>query len=284
MNCIVCGSMTSNGLAPWHTTCRYCDYESADLAAGINERNTHAGLDEGDRETALRALRVENFEAILDETIHFAPAGANAILDVGCAHGWFLEAARGQFKHVLGIEPDAALSEQAMAKGLPVRAGFFPGVLEEGEAFDVIVFNDVIEHITDIHAALAACRERLTPDGLLILNLPSSRGFFYRLASVLARLGVRGPFERLWQKGLPSPHVHYFNHRNLSRLVSSSGFFPVHFFELPALRMRGLMERLRFTGQSNRAILWAQYVSIVCAIPVLSMFPSDAVVCMFRKR
>lgn len=125
---------------------------------------------------------------------------------------------------------------------------------------------------------------RLAPDGLLILNLPSSRGFFYRAASALARFGVRGPFERLWQKGLPSPHVHYFNHRNLSRLVSKNGFFAVHFFELPALRVRGLMQRLRFTGQSSRAILWAQYLAIVCAIPVLSMFPSDAVVCMFRKR
>lgn len=284
MNCIVCGSVTSSGLASWHATCRHCDYESSVLAPQINEQGTHERLNEGDRETALRALRKDNFEAILDEAVQFAPAGARSILDVGCAHGWFLEAAREQFRHVLGIEPDAALSAHALAKGLPVRAGFFPSALEEGEAFDVIVFNDVIEHIPDIQAALGACRDRLTPDGLLILNLPSSRGFFYKLASLLARAGVRGPFERLWQKGLPSPHVHYFNHRNLSRLVSENGFFAVHFFELPALRVRGLMERLRFTGQSNRAILWTQYVAIICAIPVLSMFPSDAVVCMFRKR
>ena len=283
MNCIVCGSMTSGGVAPWHTTCRYCDYESADLASRINDQASHAQLNEHDRETALRALRVENFQAIVEEAVHFAQPGAKTMLDVGCAHGWFLEAAREHFD-VLGIEPDAALGEHALAKGLPVRAGYFPDALKEGEAFDVIVFNDVIEHIPDIHAALAACRERLTPDGLLILNLPSSRGFFYKAASTLARLGVRGPFERLWQKGLPSPHVHYFNHRNLSRLVSKNGFFAVHFFELPALRVRGLMERLRFTGQTNRVILWAQFVTIVCAIPVLSMFPSDAVVCMFRKR
>lgn len=283
MNCIVCGSMTSSGVASWHTTCRYCDYEGADLAPRINDQASHEKLNERDRETALRALRVENFQAIVEEAANFAQPGATSMLDVGCAHGWFMEAARAHFE-VLGIEPDAALFEHALAKGLPVRAGYFPDALREGETFDIIVFNDVIEHIPDIHAALAACRERLAPDGLLILNLPSSRGFFYKAASMLARLGVRGPFERLWQKGLPSPHVHYFNHRNLSRLVSKSGFFAVHFFELPALRVRGLMERLRFTGQSNRGILWAQYVAIVCAIPVLSMFPSDAVVCMFRKR
>ncbi|MGZ8294782.1 MAG: hypothetical protein ACXW2U_09435 [Telluria sp.] len=44
------------------------------------------------------------------------------------------------------------------------------------------------------------------------------------------------------------------------------------------------MERLSFVGRVNRVTLYAQYIAIVCAIPVLGMFPSDAVVCMFRKR
>ena len=66
MNCIVCGSMTSSGVAPWHTTCRYCDYESADLTPRINDQASHAQLNEHDREAALRALRIENFQAIID--------------------------------------------------------------------------------------------------------------------------------------------------------------------------------------------------------------------------
>lgn len=283
MYCIVCGSLTSHGLAPWHSTCRSCHYERADLAPQINDQAAHALLNERDREAALRALRVENFLAIVEAAIRFAPPGAKSLLDVGSAHGWFLEAAREHF-NVLGVEPDATLEKQATARGLPVRPGYFPDALKDGETFDVIVFNDVFEHIPDIHAALSACRERLSAGGLLILNLPSSRGFFYKVAKAMARLGMRGPFDRLWQKGLPSPHVHYFNHRNLSRLVSAAGFYPVHFFELPALRMRGLMQRLRFVGKVNLLALYAQYVAVACAIPILRMFPSDAIVCMFRKR
>lgn len=283
MNCIVCGSVTTNGLVHWHSTCRKCHYERADLAPQINENSAHARLNESDRETALRALRIENFEAIVEATLRFAPLHAKSLLDVGSAHGWFLEAARMHF-NVLGIEPDATLEKHAAARGLPVRAGYFPDALREGETFDIIAFNDVIEHIPDIHTALAACRERLSPDGLLILNLPNSRGFFYKMAKLLARLGVHGPFNRLWQKGLPSPHVHYFNHHNLRRLVTKEGFDPVHVFELPALRVRGLMERLRFAGKVGTFTLYAQYVAVICAMPVLSLFPSDAVVCMFRKR
>lgn len=283
MNCIVCGNVTSNGLVPWHSTCPECNYERADLAPQINHDSAHARLNESDRETALRALRIENFEAIVDATLRFAPLHAQSLLDVGSAHGWFLEAARMHF-NVLGIEPDATLEKHAAARGLPVRAGYFPDALHDGETFDIIAFNDVIEHIPDIHTALAACRERLSPDGLLILNLPNSRGFFYKTAKLLARLGVRGPFNRLWQKGLPSPHVHYFNHHNLRRLVTKEGFDPVHVFELPALRVRGLMERLRFAGKVGTFTLYAQYVAVICALPVLSLFPSDAVVCMFRKR
>ncbi len=42
-------------------------------------------------------------------------------------------------------------------KGLPARKGYFPDALDKKEKFDVIVFNDVIEHIPNIEGALASC-------------------------------------------------------------------------------------------------------------------------------
>lgn len=94
---------------------------------------------------------------------------------------------------------------QENLRGLPVRPGYFPDALTPDESFDAIVFNDVIEHIPDIASALDACNARLSENGLLVLNLPNSRGFFYRLSKIFARLGWRNPFNRLWQKDLPSP-------------------------------------------------------------------------------
>jgi SAM-dependent methyltransferase len=283
MVCIVCGAQQAQGLASWHATCPGCSYESAKLENAINQQGVHALLDEAQREAGLKALRLENFAQIVRLARKYAPPGSNKLLDVGSAHGWFLEAAQGSFE-VLGIEPDEAVGARASARGLPVRHGYFPQALEEGERFDVIIFNDVIEHIPEIQPALAACAERLTPGGILILNLPNSAGFFYRMAKLFARFGWRKPFERLWQKGLPSPHVHYFRCDNLGKLVGSLGFELAHSAQLPSLRATGLLERLRCTGGTIGLALYVQYVLVLCAIPLLKAFPSDIIVCVFRRR
>lgn len=282
MVCLVCGSSQSGGLADWHATCPSCGYESGALEEAINQRDSHP-VDEDEREVGLKSLRMENFREIVEYARRYAPCRSSRLLDVGCAHGWFLETAREHFD-VLGVEPDRVVGTRAAARGLPVRRGYFPHALDDGERFDVIVFNDVIEHIPDIRSALRACAERLNPNGILILNLPNSRGFFYRLSKLLARVGWHAPFDRLWQKDLPSPHVHYFRPDNLASLVGQHGFSLLHTAELPSIRAKGLLERLRCAGQMSAVSLYVQYLAILCAIPVLRVFPSDIIVCIFKKK
>ena len=282
MACIVCGTPQTAGLAGWHASCHECGYESAALQGAINEKTAGAPVDEDERELGLKALRQENFRDIVDIAVRLARPGARKLLDVGCAHGWFLETARERFE-ALGIEPDAVVGGRTAARGLPVRPGYFPDALAAGERFDVIVFNDVIEHIPDIRAALDACHARLEEGGLLILNLPNSAGFFYRLSKAFARMGWRSPFERLWQKDLPSPHVHYFRPANLERLVARHGFERLHSGELPSLRAKGLLERIRCAGNISGPSLYLQYAAVMCALPLLRLFPSDIIVSVFRK-
>jgi SAM-dependent methyltransferase len=282
MNCLVCATPTRPGLANWHRTCPSCRYESAALQPSINDARSHGLINEQDREVALRHLRQDNFRTIVEHIARHCAPQASSLLDVGCAHGWFLEEAGKRF-NVLGIEPDAAVGAQAAARGLHVRQGYFPDALAGDERFDVIVFNDVIEHIPDIGAALQACHQRLRPNGLLVLNLPSSRGFFYRLSKLLRHLGAAGPFERMWQAGLPSPHVHYFDARNLRSLLTRHGFVLQVDFPLQSLRRAGLLERLRMVGTRHPVLLYGQYLVLLCLIPLLHAFPSDILVGVFRK-
>lgn len=283
MRCLVCAGSTRVGLFAWHRLCPSCRYESAELASVINEASAHNRVDEMDREVALRSLRAENFKVIVELIDRLAPVSARRLLDVGSAHGWFLEEASKRFD-VVGVEPDTTVAERARDRGLPVRIGYFPEVLNENELFDVIVFNDVIEHIPDIKRALQASYDQLNPDGLLVLNLPRSSGVFYRVAKVCARLNWHGPFERMWQKDLPSPHVHYFNEQNLNVLVTRHGFEPLQACHLSTVSTGGLLERLRFVGQVHPLALYTQYLILRCAIPFLKLMPSDIVVCTYRKQ
>jgi len=281
MACLVCGADTRRGLSEWHSSCTRCGYEAAALAVAINEAQAHSAIDEAQREASLKALRTENFRDIVGWARQQAPS-ARTLLDVGSAHGWFLEAAAPHFS-VAGVEPDAEVGGRAIARGLPVRLGYFPDALQPGEQFDVIVFNDVIEHIPPIRSALEACHARLNPGGILILNLPNSRGLFYRLSKVFAAAGLRGPFERMWQKDMPSPHVHYFNPENLTKLLESMGFQRSFASELPAIKAEGLYQRIAYAGQGSKLKQWLQYAAILCALPVLKLFPSDIIVCIYRK-
>ncbi|MFD2365528.1 class I SAM-dependent methyltransferase [Pseudoduganella sp. GCM10020061] len=281
-NCVVCESKLVGGHAGWHSVCTACSYEGAALEPCINA-SVEAKVDEDAREIGLRQIRMENFRDLLDHIDRLCTPSQRKLLDVGCAHGWFLETAQQRFD-VLGIEPDEFVAGRTKSRGLPVRVGFFPSVLDDAEQFDVVVFNDVIEHIPDIRAAIAAVHRHLGAGGLLVLNLPNSRGFFYRTAKLLSRLGWTAPFERLWQKDLPSPHVHYFDRRNLARLVASHGFEQVLSIDLPSVRAQGLLERIRCAGTSSTAGVYVQYVAALVSLPLVRMFESDIVVSVFRKQ
>jgi hypothetical protein len=49
------------------------------------------------------------------------------------------------------------------------------------------------------------------------------------------------------------------------------------------LRAKGLLERLRCVGNGSALSLYFQYLAIMCAMPVLRAFPSDIILCIFRK-
>ena len=280
--CVVCGANMRKGVQTWHAICTSCGYEAGHFEPAINENAAHEAIDEHDREIGLKAIRTENFREIVSLITSNLPNRARKLLDVGAAHGWFLEQAAGRFD-VLGVEPDIAVCSKTAAKGLPIREGYFPQALHPNEIFDVIVFNDVIEHIPDIDAALAASHDRLATGGLLVLNLPNSRGLFYRISKLLAALGWRGPFERMWQKGFPSPHVHFFGTRNLTTLVSRHNLSLLKEVQLPSIRGKGMMERMRFATNESTLNVYIQYLGAMAILPFTKLCQSDVIVCVYRR-
>ena len=285
--CPGCLHVLVAGLQDWHRVCRFCSYEGSTLSVEIDTdvREEEHVIDEAMRQQGLEHLRQRNFQTLMDDLETRVPivnGHKPRLLDVGCAHGWFLEAGRDSFDG-LGIEPDARIAAIAEDKGHDVRRGFFPDVLASGERFDVIVFNDVLEHIPDVGAALAACFAHLRPGGWVIVNAPARTGVLYRTARVMLRLGMPGAFNRLWQKGFPSPHVHYFDDASMRAIADRAGLSVSAITTLPSMISSGLYARIR-TDRSVSVFKASIMVALLSvAAPVLRRMPPDIKVWMLQR-
>jgi len=268
--------MMGRGLQEWHRVCA-CGYEGSTLAVDIDVDGGREVVDEVMREEGLGPLRQRNFQTLvmdLAQRVKTENGRRPRMLDVGCAHGWFLEAAKPHF-HVTGIEPDARIAAIAVEKGFAVRRGFFPDVLESNERFDVIVFNDVLEHIPDIDSALRACAHHLSPGGWVVVNAPARTGVLYRISKAMARVGMPASFDRMWQKGFPSPHVHYLDDASMAAIATSTGLRVAAIRALPSMSTRGLYARIR----TDRNVSFAKAAGVAAVLtvtsPVLSLMPAD---------
>jgi 2-polyprenyl-3-methyl-5-hydroxy-6-metoxy-1,4-benzoquinol methylase len=116
-----------------------------------------------------------------------------ALLDIGCAYGPFLAAAKAEGFVPAGVEPaeDAAryVKEEL---GIPCSHGFFPEALQGaalkadgGEsAFDAVTLWYVIEHFEDPGAILDEIHSHLKPGGVLAFSTPSFSGISGRASLV----------------------------------------------------------------------------------------------------
>lgn len=254
ITCDICSATVRPDVLPQTFRCPSCGFFKSTLPVLINEVQR---IDETAREQALKPIRTANFKQILNECESLLPSGAR-ILDVGSAHGWFLEAAKGRGYEAVGIEPDREMAQRAQTAGHSTIVGFFPDALLPGEMFDAITFNDVFEHLPDVEGMARAVHSRLKPNGVAIINLPVSDGIVFRATRAAAKVGLMGPLERMWQKGLPSPHLSYFSGNTLPKLMQRAGFTLVRQSALEAIVAEGLYDRIRY----DRDITTAKAIAI----------------------
>jgi SAM-dependent methyltransferase len=283
MRCPVCCGGMAIERHGWMLRCQACGFRGSNLQPTIGDDQMASAIDEDLRAQGLECLRRENFERLLNRLCRHIDPPEMRLLDVGCAHGWFLEAAARRGFVVTGLEPDCVLARRAGMVGHIVWPGFFPDHVPTDQRFEVLVFNDVFEHLPDVTAAAQACHARLAPEGLLVLNLPSARGVFYRLAEALDSAGVSSPLERLWQKGFPSPHLSYFDPDQLRRLMERHGLIEIDRSRLPAVTVDGLWARLRYDRSSTPTAAVAAWLGVVVATPVLRCLPGDISLQIFRR-
>jgi SAM-dependent methyltransferase len=99
--------------------------------------------------------------------------GAGKALEIGCGHGWMLAALRDCGWQATGLErttESAAFARDTL--GLDVRVGEL-STLGGQPQFDLIVINQVLEHLPDPMERLQSVAQLLNPGGWLIVGVPN---------------------------------------------------------------------------------------------------------------
>ena len=105
------------------------------------------------------------------------PLAGRVSLDVGCGAGLLCEPLARMGAAVTGVDaaPENIVSAKAHAAQSGLNIDYRAGELAEmglGQ-FDVVTSMEVIEHVTDPAAFIAALTAHLKPDGVLILSTPN---------------------------------------------------------------------------------------------------------------
>ncbi len=158
--------------------------------------------------------RMESFRPITEE-IERACGKKGSLLDVGCAAGFLLAAAKERGWKTRGVEPNKWLGKWGSKKfGIPIDQGVLEGQKYPSKSFDAVSLFDVLEHVPDPSKTLSECRRILKDDGVLLINYPN-------IGSVLAKIAGKNWWFLL------SIHLTYFTPKTLEKMLEKEGFVQV---------------------------------------------------------
>lgn len=156
------------------------------------------------------------------EMVALFPSQAKRALDVGCSNGIFgLELKKKYNAEVWGVDiNNTAIAE---AKKRLDQAHCFDLTKNMNELkdnyFDVIYFNDVLEHLVDPYTLLRDIKSKLTDKGQVIASIPNIRYF-----RVLDDILFKKDFKYQNDGVLDRTHLRFFTKKSIIRMFEESGY------------------------------------------------------------
>ena len=159
---------------------------------------------------------------LLNRIKQFKPAGK--FLEIGCAGGAFLDAARKEGYDVKGVEFSEDASSIAKEKfHLDVFTGDVTGAKFPDNTFDVVFMGDVLEHLPDPVAAVTEIHRIMAPNGLLVFLVPSQTNTIFSRLGFLA-YSIMGKQATV---NLPPYHLFEYRSNSIEALLRHCGFLSV---------------------------------------------------------
>src|SRR5262245_27448521 len=144
------------------------------------------------------------------------------VVEIASNDGYLLQYFRARGVPVLGIEPAPNCAAVAREKGIETEVAFFGRetagrVAAERGAADLLLANNVLAHVPDLHDFVAGLAILLAPDGVLTLEFPH-----------LMRLIEGNQFDTIYHE-----HCSYLSFGTVERIFARHGLVLFDVEELP---------------------------------------------------
>jgi 2-polyprenyl-3-methyl-5-hydroxy-6-metoxy-1,4-benzoquinol methylase len=162
------------------------------------------------------------YKHVRQEMLDFLPSNAKKILDVGCAEGYFGLAIKNKNDaEVWGIELMLEHALQAEKKLHKVYTGKCEDFMESlpNNYFDVVYFNDVLEHMVDPYYVLEIIKTKLVNNGVVISSIPNLR--YYQ---VFKEIYFNEDFEYKEEGILDKTHLRFFTKKSIVRMYEDLNY------------------------------------------------------------
>jgi SAM-dependent methyltransferase len=134
------------------------------------------------------------------------------MLDIGCGSGLSLLEAQALGAQVRGVEADPNVRRIAEELDLQIHIGSLHDEPFARERFDLVVLNQVIEHVPEPDQTLVRLRSRLQPGGRVVLVFPNVRSFWCRLSGAS------------WINWHVPYHLHHFSREGFAQMSGRCGY------------------------------------------------------------
>jgi len=155
------------------------------------------------------------------EMVAFLPPRFERTLEIGCGAGGFTRYHLGAAQERWGIEPNTDAAQAAAPYFSTLLEGTYDAVesrLPDGH-FDLVICNDVIEHMPDHDAFLQVIKRKLAPQAFLVGSIPNIRHF-----TALVKLLVLKDWPYKDDGILDRTHLRFFTEKSLHRTLSGNGY------------------------------------------------------------
>jgi SAM-dependent methyltransferase len=159
------------------------------------------------------AMRGREIYGDLVRRLVAATPGRETALDVSCGFGKLVAELGPHFREVVGLETNRRTAQAgAQLFGVSIVPQRLERLQRPDASVDLIVLNQVLEHLTDVRSVIRAAHRLLRPGGVLWIGIPHGASLGMRL------LGGSHSFVATHL------HVNMFNARALRALAAAEAF------------------------------------------------------------